>query len=126
MMLLPHELFVSDYTTFVADLYRSGNSTSPRLDHLRPDHDAHVYEKNGVKWIRADGNGISTFTSHDPRKRNWWKIPKGTVIPAKLKLVSDRRPGHEHHFMIAPSIDMLLSEFVMLVDQIRAHCIKVN
>ena len=60
-MLLPDELFIPDYTAFFADLYRNGNATHPRFDNLRPEHDAHLYEVNGAKWIKADGNGISAF-----------------------------------------------------------------
>jgi len=125
-MLLPSELYITDYTQFISDLYRSGNAQHPRFDHARPGHDAHIYETNGVKWIRADGNGISAFTTYDKTQKNWWKIPAGTDIPSKIKLVRDLRPGFEHHFMVAPEHDMLLSEYAMLLDQVRIHCQKVT
>ena len=125
-MLLPNELFITDYTQFVSDLYRSGNAQHPRFDHVRPGHDAHIYEINSVKWIRADGNGISAFTTYDSAFKNWWKIPAGTPLPSKIKLVHDTRPGFEHHYMLAPACDMLLSEFIMLLDQLRAHCQKIT
>jgi hypothetical protein len=29
------------------DLYRRGNATSPRMDHVRPNKDIAIYENNG-------------------------------------------------------------------------------
>jgi len=113
-------LFITDYTQLISDLFRNGNATHPRFDHVRPGHDAHIFERSGVKWIRADGNGISAFTTYDQSRKNWWKLPKGTVIPPQIKLVKDLRPGFEHHFMFAPARDMLLAEYVMFLEKMRS------
>jgi hypothetical protein len=43
------------------DLYRLGNSTSPKLNHVRPD-DVTVYNRNGIAMVRADGSGVSLIT----------------------------------------------------------------
>jgi hypothetical protein len=50
------------------DLYRRGNATSPRMDHVRPNKDIAIYENNGQIWVKetlVDGQtlgGISTFS----------------------------------------------------------------
>jgi hypothetical protein len=101
--------------------------THSELAHnFRPGHDAHVYEVNGVKWIRADGNGISAFTTFDSTRRNWWRIPKGLPLPGKIRIVKDLRPGFDSHFMLAPAIDMLLAGYIMYVDKLRSSCVKVT
>jgi hypothetical protein len=58
------------------DLYRFGNSTSPRLDHIRA-HDVDLYELNGIAHIRANGKGISLLTEQEAaHKPGWlWLIP---------------------------------------------------
>jgi hypothetical protein len=125
-MISANDLFITEYREFFADLYRNGNSSHPRLDNVRPGHDAHTYLVNDVVWIRADGNGVSAFTDYDKTRKNWWKIPKGLPLPAKLKIVKDIRPGFDNHYMVAPAFDMPLSEYIMLMDQIRAKCQRVT
>jgi hypothetical protein len=34
------------------DLYRRGNATSPRMDHVRPNKDIAIYENNGQIWVK--------------------------------------------------------------------------
>ena len=43
------------------DLYRLGNSTSPKLQNVRGD-DVNTYERNGVVMVRANGKGISLIS----------------------------------------------------------------
>lgn len=124
-MLTPDNLYITEYREFFADLYRNGNSTHPRFDHLRPGHDAQIYDVSGIPWIRANGNGISAFTDYDKTKKNWWKIPKGLLLPPALRIVKDLRAGFETHFMIAPSHDMSLAEYMTAMDSLRPKCIKV-
>lgn len=125
-MLTPHEVYISDYTSCFLDLYRFGNSVGPRLDHVRPLKDARIQDHNGVKYIIADGNGVSVFSTFDAKLRNTWRIAKGTPLPAGIKLVIDRRPHHENHFMLAPACTMRLSEFHALLDKIRERATKVT
>jgi hypothetical protein len=125
-MLIPQEIFMTDYTEIILDLYRFGNAKSPRLDHIRPLKDARLEERNSVKYIIADGNGISVFSTFDPRKKNLWKIPKGTPLPEGVILVEDKRSGHENHYMLAPASNMRLSAFLDLLDQIKERAIKVS
>ncbi|KHD06899.1 hypothetical protein PN36_03480 [Candidatus Thiomargarita nelsonii] len=125
-MLIYEEIFMTDYTEVILDLYRFGNAKSPRLDHIRPLKDARLDDRNGVKYIIADGNGISVFSTFDPKKKNTWKIPKGTPLPEGITLVEDKRLGHENHYMLAPTITMRLSTFLDLLDQIKERAIKVS
>lgn len=125
-MLTHQEIFMTDYTEVILDLYRFGNAESPRFDHIRPLKDARLDEKNGVKYIIADGNGISVFSTFDPRKKNTWKIPKGTPLPEGIILVEDKRLGHENHYMLAPAITMRLSAFLDLLDQIKENAVKIS
>lgn len=125
-MLTDEEIYITDHTDLFLDLYRFGNSKSPRLDNIRPMKDAMIQDRNGIKYIVADGNGVSAFSSVPQGKRNTWKIRKGTLLPHGVKLVIDRRPGHENHFMLAPLKTMKLSEFHALMDQIREHAQKIS
>ncbi len=125
-MLTPEEIFITDYTDLFLDLYRFGNSTSPRFDHVRPNRDAKIQNRAGIKYIIADGNGISAFSSVPQGKPNTWKIRKGTALPQGVKLVIDKRPNHETHYMLAPERTMTLSEFHALMDKIRQYAIKIS
>jgi hypothetical protein len=77
------------------DLYRRGNATSPRMDHVRPNKDIAIYENNGQIWVKetlVDGQtpgGISTF-SVQGIGNNWWKLDRGISIPSELELINDR------------------------------------
>lgn len=70
------------YLTAV-DLYRIGNSESPKLDRVRA-VDIDTYDRNGIKMIKANEKGISLFTESDLTKtrfEGWaWKKPHGTAM----------------------------------------------
>jgi hypothetical protein len=125
-MLTAEEIYITDYTEVFLDLYRFGNSSSPRFDHIRPLKDAQIHDRNGIKYIVADGNGVSAFSSVPTGKRNTWKIKKGTPLPHGVKLVVDKRIGHENHYMLAPLQTMKLSEFHALMDKIREFAQKIS
>ena len=125
-MLTPKEIFISDHTDLFLDLYRFGNSKSPRFDHIRPNKDARIIDSNGIKYILADGNGISAFSSVPIGKKNTWKLRKGTPLPVGVKLVIDKRPNHETHYMLAPENTMKLSEFHALMDKVREYAVKIS
>ena len=121
-MLTSEEIFITDYEKVILDLYRFGNATHARFDNIRPLKDARIEVrlegKKEVKYIMADGNGISVFSTFDPKKRNTWKIPKNTPLPSGVKLVEDKRPGHQNHYMLAPADEMRLSDFVDLLKKL--------
>jgi hypothetical protein len=84
------------------DLYRFGNSTSPRLDHVRS-NDVDLYENNGVVHVRANGKGISLLTEQEAQQKpDWlWLVPRNTPMPPGFALNPDR-PGH---FSLCPVSD---------------------
>ena len=125
-MLTPEEIFITDHTELFLDLYRFGNSRSPRFDNIRPNKDAKIQDRDGIKYIIADGNGISAFSSVPQGKKNTWKIRKGTSFPAGVKFVIDKRPNHETYYMLAPERTMKLSEFHALMDKVREDAIKIS
>jgi hypothetical protein len=96
------------------ELYRGGNSTSPRFDHVR-DKDIVKFKdpETGAVKVKGQSGGISTFTAPKP-ENNWWWIKAGTVVPGKLVITRDHtdpRTGVTH-YTIRPSEDMLLTEYV--------------
>jgi hypothetical protein len=96
------------------DLYRGGNSSSPRLDHVR-DKDVVKYKDGltGLMRVRGMSGGISTFTA-PKAETNWWWIKAGTPVPAKLVVTRDTTDPKTGitHYTIRPASDILLTEFV--------------
>lgn len=113
--------------TLTTDLYRGGNSTSPLMDKVRTVDtttsgtiDVDVYDKNGVKWVKANGKGISTFNTALATK-NWWKAPKGTTYPSSLRVYND----NGNHWTWAPAFDMPLSDYIKLMQQTNSSFTKL-
>jgi len=81
------------------DLYRFGNSGSPRLDEIRP-NDVDIYELNGIAHVRANGKGISLLTEQGAaHKPGWlWRVPENTYTHA-LWPSSESRPARSFLFM---------------------------
>ena len=53
------------------DLYRRGNATSPRMDHVRPNKDIAIYENNGQIWVKKPCRCTNTGRNFDLfRSRN--------------------------------------------------------
>ncbi len=105
------------------DLYRFGNSTSPRLDHVR-EQDEVMYEQDGETWVRANGKGISLVPKERAMQRGgWiWMLPKNTVMPLGLALHPDR----PSHVSLCATHDMPLHQFCSLLLQVAVHCKKVG
>ncbi|GAB2198643.1 Tse2 family ADP-ribosyltransferase toxin [Sessilibacter sp. MAH4] len=107
------------------DLYRLGNSTSPRLTNVRRPKDIDTTLINGITVVIANGKGVSLSTKERLEKTpmsGWvWKIAKGSQIPTGLKLLNDR-PGH---YGICPISNMPLDEFIGLLSKLALKCSKV-
>jgi len=94
--------------------------------------DITIILKNGVKWVtcKPSPRGLSTFDKPNIFKGSSWeyyKIPKGTKLPAGLAIVRDkynRRIGATH-YTIAPAHDMPLSNFKLLLDRLAVLVLKV-
>lgn len=107
------------------DLFRLGNSTSPRLSNVRRPKDIDTTELNGILMVIANGKGISLSTKDRIEKTpmsGWvWKVTKGTPVPQGLKLINDR----EGHYSICPVANMPLDEFKGLLSKLAIRCQKV-
>lgn len=103
------------------NLYRRGNASSPRMDHVRAGKDIYTFEKNGALWVAARSGGVSTFSIQDPGK-NWWELPQGYIYPDNLYVVND----HGNHYSWEPHVDMPLSDYVVLLAALNPHFVKVN
>lgn len=113
-----------DFYIFPEDLYRVGNSGSPRIEHLRED-EVDTYPVNGITILRANGKGVSLFDAKSLPTltlSGWaWKIKKGTVLPIGLKLWSDE----DGHALIAPVNDLPIDEFKGILAKFVVFCEKV-
>lgn len=107
------------------DLYRLGNSSSPRLTNVRRPKDIDTTEINGISVVIANGKGVSLSTKERLDKvamSGWvWKVSRGTHVPTGLKLLNDR-PGH---YSICPASNMPLDEFIGLLSKLALKCSKV-
>lgn len=107
------------------DLYRNGNASSARLDHVRisgPTRDVDTYDQNGITWVRANGKGVSSEGSPDP---NWngkpWRFDAGLSFPDSLRLFPDD-PGH---WVWEPVQDMPLASYQDALAIANANFVKV-
>ncbi len=123
---MPEFLYIEEADFILLDLYRFGNATRPRLDHVRAFKDVAVKKVSGIEIVIANGNGVSLSSSFDPQKRNTWKLERNTPIPSGLRLVQDLRPGRNDHFMIAPTSDMPFIKYIGLLQELAVHCKKVS
>ena len=94
------------------DLYRLGNATTPKLDHVRTESskDVDTYLQNGLLIVRANGRGISLLTEAGAASRRdaWlWIVPKNTPMPPGLALNHDTTD----HYHLCPAFDMTLDEY---------------
>ena len=125
-MIRPEFLYIEEADFILLDLYRFGNASQPRLDHVRAFKDLAVNKVNGIEIVVANGNGVSLSSTFDPKKRNTWKLARNTPIPAGLRLVKDLRPGRSDHFMIAPASNMPFTKYLGLLQELAVHCKKIS
>ncbi|MCH9691015.1 MAG: hypothetical protein K0U59_02945 [Gammaproteobacteria bacterium] len=107
-------------------LYRIGNNSSPQTTKLRL-NELSMYEMNGIKHVRADGRGISLFNKEGLDAialSGWvWEIDQGAQFPPGLKLIRDNQPLG--HYTLTPTHNMLLSEYVSLLEKVALRCKKL-
>ena len=106
--------------TLPVDLYRSGNSSSARMDNVRP-VDVVTYDNDGVVWVRGRQAGISTFSTRLGGK-NVWKAAEGTDYSDDIYVIND----HGNHWAWQPNEDMPFHTFVALMQQANAYFVKLN
>ena len=91
-------------------LYRKGNATSARLDHVRP-QDIAQFDVGGIAWVRAGTGGISTIETPLPDGGRWWRLPAGFDYGELLIVWNDA----DAHWSWEPRTDMTLSHFRALL-----------
>lgn len=117
------------------DLFRSGNSTSPRLDHVRYGEerikagqsvDVGTFLVSGEPWVVGREGGISTFDKPLPHEPNWWLIPAGTELPSELIIRRDHATfDGRTHYSLAPAFDMPLTSYRRSLAALHERCKKV-
>lgn len=105
--------------TTPVDLYRSGNTTSPRMDNVRVQDITQITVAN-VVYVKSASGGISTSTTATGVSPTVWKIPKGTSFPDTIKLNNDS-PGH---YAWEPASQMKLADFTSLMSALNAKFVK--
>ena len=103
------------------DLYRFGNASSPKMDNVRST-DLDTFQHNGVLWVVHETGGVSTFDNPKGQTKNVWRLPKGSSIPNRLKLVNDR----DDHWTWMPAVDMPMTEFQEILREVGTRFVKFN
>ncbi|WP_308365719.1 MULTISPECIES: hypothetical protein [unclassified Microbulbifer] len=129
-MIAMEDLYIMDVVEFTKDLYRMGNATWPAFTEDRAKRDVQIIVRDGIETVVANGNGFSAFDHltkimAKPGKKVW-RIKKGAVLPPELVLVKDQRPGHEGHYMIAPSKTMSLRKYLGAMEELGLDRSKVE
>jgi hypothetical protein len=101
-------------------LYRMGNASSPRMDHVRS-QDVEVYENNGELWVVERSGGISTFSVQGLGK-NWWLLAVGTEVPTELFLIND----YGNHWSWEPNCTMPIEDYKSALRRIGDNFCKVS
>jgi hypothetical protein len=127
-MLIPKNLFVTETTIA---LWRAGNASSPRMDHLRlPPRDESQKSDivpvsefvNGdlVAFVLPYSGGISLWDGKHPgfKDAKWYEIPAKTVIPPGLCIVKEEVTNRYGltHYTVKPVYKMPLTSFIDLLN----------
>jgi hypothetical protein len=103
------------------DLFRAGNSTSARMQNVRP-KDVVIFQRNGVAWVLGRSGGISTFDSKASSPGYWWCLPAGSPYDARLLVVWN---DHGNHWSWEPAFDMPLDEYKAALAAVDANFIRI-
>lgn len=113
-----------EFYIFPEEVYRVGNSSSPKITALRVG-EVDVYEMKGVRMVTANGKGISVFTLEGLKKEGLtgyaWKFSKNTPVELGLKLIDDDKP---EHYTLAPVKNMPIDEYKGLLEKMGLKCSK--
>lgn len=117
--MLPKDFFI-----IPEEVFRLGNSTSPKLSNVRA-RDVDTMDVNGIKVIVANGKGISVFDragiSESPMSGWVWQFKPNTAFPEGLKLVQDK----PHHYCIAPVRNMPVDKYKGLLEEMALTATRV-
>lgn len=117
-------MFPKSFYICPEDVFRLGNSGSPRLSNIRP-HDVDLTKVNDIVVVIANNAGVSVFNEQGLAERDmsgWvWQFNAATPMPQGLKLVHDR-PGH---YSIAPTVNMPLDKYKGLLEELGMKAFRV-
>jgi len=117
-------VFPKDFYLIPEDVYRLGNSESPRLGHVRS-IDVDMISVNEIVVVIANGKGISVFDLEGINQApftGWvWKLSSTTPLPPGLKLVHDK----PHHYSIAPVMNMPVDKYKGMLEELGLRARRV-
>jgi hypothetical protein len=97
----------------LVDLYRVGNSTTPRLEKMRPDQE-YVAATGMVPITSGLSNDESLQTLQNLGFEGWvWKLPRFSCVPQGVHFVKD----HDTHWLLAPTTPLSVAEYISIVTQ---------
>ncbi len=104
------------------DLYRAGNATSARFDHVRV-KDVTIIITNGDHWVYAGSGGISTFERPLGLAGPWHRLPQGTLYDDAIFYL--RKTPYSGRWEWEPAQNMLLSAYVSALARLNQEFIRV-
>jgi hypothetical protein len=117
-------VFPKDFYIIPEDVYRLGNSESPRLSHVRA-RDVDTMVLNEIVIVIANGKGISVFDfegiTEAPFEGWVWELTANTQLPPGLKLVQDT----PHHYSVAPVTNMPVTKYKGLLEELGLRARRV-
>ncbi|KAJ7431861.1 hypothetical protein B0H11DRAFT_1835729, partial [Mycena galericulata] len=99
------------------DLYRSGNTTSPRFENVRLGKDVIVKDDK----VGPNSGGVSTFSQKDAKwaAKTTWILQHTTPMIAGLTAHND----HGIHWLIAPDAEMPFETFKSHLETLNTHAV---
>jgi hypothetical protein len=94
--------------TTTVELFRAGNSSSARLDILRPG-EVVVFQQYGIGWVKGRSGGASTFDAPVGLRGKWWLLPNGTTYDDRLLVLWN---DYGNHWSWEPVQDMSLDAYL--------------
>ncbi|MFA5529554.1 MAG: hypothetical protein WDA11_02690 [Thiohalomonadaceae bacterium] len=117
-------MFPKEFYIVPEEIFRLGNSSTPKLSHVRP-RDVDTMQVNGITMIIANGKGVSVFDKigiNESPMTGWvWRFPPNTRPPAGLRLVQDKA----HHYCIAPAQNMPIDKYKGLLEEMALRATRV-
>jgi hypothetical protein len=113
--------------TTTIDLFRSGNTITPKMDNVRTpttnptNFDIQTTTIGGVEYVTTGNGGISTFDLASKCSPTVWKLPKGSTYPSTLTLVDDKSGNH---WSWRPTSQMTLAAFQSALASLNASFVK--
>jgi hypothetical protein len=128
---MAEEYFLTEF-----DVYRLGNSSSPRLDHVRVPKDIPTFFVGPIEHVRPGMFGVSLMDGAGLERRiaqakrtgstvgHVWRIARTVAMPVGLVLRED--PRDRTHLLLGPSTAMPVEKFRGLLLELAARCTYVG